>query len=327
MLMDYPICAKKPAIRKLHHCDIDEQAARLTGYDQSYQQISRGAFSGTFVSCDIDAELSLFFENTNQVLYQSATVPRDHYAVGLLMNTDKTLVFNCSPFTKGAAFILPPGAEMQGNSSPAMTICVIHVACALLQQALERQTRAGRHFSPEYIPYKMVTNTLDTRSLYSLLKGFLHGAAQEQLSFNSANQTTAFKNTLVETIGSLFVENPGSGLIKARDKHLRLFHHALDIIQDNLCEQLMVGNLCEELAVSRRTLEYIFIENIEMSPAKYIKVLRLNNIRREILSKECDNLGDIAAKWGIWHLGRFSQDYHRLFGELPSATKERVGRR
>ena len=72
--MDYPICAKMPAIQKLHHRDIDEQAARLTGYDQSYQQISRGPFRGTFTTCDVDPELSLFFEKTNQVLYQNAMV-------------------------------------------------------------------------------------------------------------------------------------------------------------------------------------------------------------------------------------------------------------
>jgi AraC family ethanolamine operon transcriptional activator len=29
---------------------------------------------------------------------------------------------------------------------------------------------------------------------------------------------------------------------------------------------------------------------------------------------------DVAARWGFWHLGQFSLDYKRQFGELPSAT-------
>ena len=322
--MNYPICAKNPLLRKLHHRDIDEQAARLTGYEQSYQQISRGHFSGTFTSCELDSELGLYFESTNQVLYQNGAVPDNFYAVGLLMDTAKPLIFNCEALPRGGAFILPPRAVLDGTSSPDMKICVVHVSCELLQQAFQHQYREHRPFRPDHIPYKLVTNARDTWTLHSLLEDFLDGASAGQLSLESANQLAAFKNTLVETIGSLFIAQRVHGRFKIRNKHHRLFHDALDIIEDNLCEELTVGKLCKELLVSRRNLEYIFNENIEMSPAKYIKVLRLNNIRREILTMRYETLGDIAAKWGIWHLGRFARDYYQLFGELPSATKGSV---
>ena len=329
--MNYPICAKQPLIKKLYHRDIDEQAARLTGYGQSYQQISKGSFSGTFTSCDLDPELSLFFESTNQVLYQNAMVPRQYYAIGLLMKTDRTLVLNCEPFPKGAAFILPPGSEMEGISSPDMKICIIHVSCDLLTRALQHQFQEQNLFNPEYIPYMLVKNEKETWPLYSLLEDFQTGAENVHVSLESANQLAALKNTLVETICSVFITKSERDRIKSglmtRNKHHRLFHDALDIIKDNICEELTVGTLCEELAASRRTLEYVFNENIKMSPAKYIRALRLNNIRREILSMENQTLGDIAAKWGIWHLGRFSKDYYQLFGELPSSTKGSIDRR
>lgn len=329
--MNYPICAKKPQIRKLHHRDIDEQAARLTGYGQSYQQISRGPFSGTFTTYDMDAELSLFFESTNQVLYQNAMVPRHYYAIGLLMNTDRTLVLNNEPFPKGSAFILPPGSEMEGISSPDMKICIIHVSCDLLKHALQSQYEDQILINPEYIPYILISNEKDTRPLVSLLEDFQTGADNTHLSLQSANQLAALKDTLLETICSVFILKDDRGRmnsgLRTRNKHHRLFHNTLDLIEGNICEELTVGNLCEELAVSRRTLEYVFNENIKMSPARYIRAFRLNNIRREILSMDHKNLGDIAAKWGIWHLGRFSRDYYQLFGELPSATKGSAGRR
>ena len=329
--MDYPICAKKPEIWKLHHRDIDEQAARLTGYEQSYQQISRGPFRGTFTTCNLDPELSLFFESTNQVLYQNAMVPRDYYAIGLLMNTDRTLVLNCEPFPKGAAFILPPGSEMEGISSPDMKICIVHVSRDLLKQTLQHQYREVNLFNPDYLPYMLIQNEKETRPLVSLLEDFHTGADEAHLSLESANQLAALKNALVETICSVFIARKESGRTKSGmttiTRHQRLFHDALDIIKDNLRDELSVGHLCQELAASRRTLEYVFNENIKMSPARYIRTLRLNNIRREIMSREPGTLGDIAAKWGIWHLGRFSRDYYELFGELPSATKgNAVGR-
>ena len=325
--MDYPICAKIPTIEQVSHRDIDEQAARLTGYNQSYQQISKGCFVGNFTSCELDSDLGLYFETTNQVLYQTGTVPDRFYAVGLLMDTGKPLIFNCETLPRGGAFILPPRSVLDGTSSANMKVCIVHVSCDLLRRSFQHQYHDYRPLRPEYIPYKLVTNARETGPLHTLLDDFLSGSAQGQISLESANQLAAFKNTLVETIGALFIATHGQGRFKIRNKHHRLFHDALDIIEDNLCEALTVGKLCKELLVSRRTLEYIFNENIEMSPARYIRVLRLNNIRREILSMEPGTLGDIAAKWGIWHLGRFSRDYHQLFGELPSTTKGNIAGR
>jgi len=41
------------------------------------------------------------------------------------------------------------------------------------------------------------------------------------------------------------------------------------------------------------------------------------------LAARNDTVGDVAARWGFWHLSRFAADYSRLFGELPSATRAR----
>jgi len=32
---------------------------------------------------------------------------------------------------------------------------------------------------------------------------------------------------------------------------------------------------------------------------------------------------EMAARWGFWHLSRFSSDYRTLFGETPSQTLRR----
>jgi AraC family ethanolamine operon transcriptional activator len=47
--------------------------------------------------------------------------------------------------------------------------------------------------------------------------------------------------------------------------------------------------------------------------------VRLNGVRRELRSTAA-TVQDAAARWGFWHLGQFSRDYKRQFGELPSQT-------
>ena len=86
-----------------------------------------------------------------------------------------------------------------------------------------------------------------------------------------------------------------------------------------------VPELCEQLHVSRRTLQYCFQDVLGMSPAAYLRAIRLNGARRDL----CDggrthSVKDVAAAWGFWHLSQFATDYRRLFGVRPSETLQRA---
>ncbi|WP_306145626.1 AraC family transcriptional regulator [Roseibium sp. MMSF_3412] len=74
---------------------------------------------------------------------------------------------------------------------------------------------------------------------------------------------------------------------------------------------------------SRRTLEIAFKSNVNMGPAAYARVIRLNSARQKLLDGDRlnDSIGDIAAEEGFWEWSRFSKYYHKLFGELPSQTR------
>jgi AraC-like DNA-binding protein len=38
-------------------------------------------------------------------------------------------------------------------------------------------------------------------------------------------------------------------------------------------------------------------------------------------------VGTVAVRWGLYHLGRFSTEYRRMFGESPSETRRTARRR
>jgi AraC family ethanolamine operon transcriptional activator len=80
--------------------------------------------------------------------------------------------------------------------------------------------------------------------------------------------------------------------------------------------------LCRHTHVSPRALQYCFQTVLGESPASYMKMLRLNGLRHDLMRLD-DNvlISDIAANWGFWHLSQFASDYRRMFGELPSATR------
>jgi AraC family ethanolamine operon transcriptional activator len=55
---------------------------------------------------------------------------------------------------------------------------------------------------------------------------------------------------------------------------------------------------------------------------EYLCLRRLQGARAEFKSGVgLGSVKTVAFNWGFWHLGRFSAEYRRIFGELPSETR------
>jgi len=83
-----------------------------------------------------------------------------------------------------------------------------------------------------------------------------------------------------------------------------------------------VVDICAALGVSERTLQYSFREYVGMSPTAYLRMRRLNCVRTTLAAEDPRQITvtQVAMRFGFLHLGRFSGDYKRLFGETPSET-------
>lgn len=89
-----------------------------------------------------------------------------------------------------------------------------------------------------------------------------------------------------------------------------------------------MSTLCSVAGVSERTLEYAFHEHLGMTPVHFLKLRRLNRIRRCLLDPDSPtrSVAEVAWHAGVYDLGRFAGDYRALFGELPSETLRRARR-
>jgi AraC-like DNA-binding protein len=92
-------------------------------------------------------------------------------------------------------------------------------------------------------------------------------------------------------------------------------------LRQNLSEPPTVAHLCDALGASQRTLHEAFRQNLDDTPKSYLKTLRLNAARQDLLEGRAGRrVTDVALDWGFVHFGWFSQDYRRHFGETPSET-------
>jgi AraC-like DNA-binding protein len=103
-------------------------------------------------------------------------------------------------------------------------------------------------------------------------------------------------------------------------KRQQAVNRALEII-DSTNNAISIRDLFEDSACSWRTINRGFRERFGVTPKQYILATRMSSVRKEILASPPQRrITDIANNWGFWHLGRFSTEYKKLFGELPSAT-------
>jgi len=93
---------------------------------------------------------------------------------------------------------------------------------------------------------------------------------------------------------------------------------------DNADTPITVSDVAAHLGVSLRSLQAGFRQWRNATPNAYLRQVRLQLVREELLRSAKDaNVTTVAMRHGFMHLGRFSAQYRATFGEGPSATLRR----
>lgn len=300
--------------------DVDQQSALLKGWNQTYDQMSSGRFSGSFQEADLDG-LYLFREVTSVALYQSGCLQDDLLAVGIPLVL-KGLATFCGQLCRGAQLHLFSGqGGFEFNSPSDLDIVGISlpwksfIANLQDEEVVQISKALGVAGVVSASPVKLHRLCKLVADIFELF------AAAEGVP-QTAQQVAAIQQDLREALlEATLPEIPQEKLSDSRKA--RLIREARRIAAVDQPENpVTIEELCKTLGVSRRTLQYGFIEMTGMPPATYLRLARLNGARRSL--KAAASVTEVATVWGFWHLGRFSQDYKAFFGETPSFTLQRT---
>jgi len=100
---------------------------------------------------------------------------------------------------------------------------------------------------------------------------------------------------------------------------------ATDFIMGRLGEPLPVQRVARGAGLSTRTLHRVIKREYGVSPMVLLRRARLARVRMNLQEpRPGTTVTSTAMRWGFSHLGRFSADYARQFGESPSATLRRA---
>lgn len=96
-------------------------------------------------------------------------------------------------------------------------------------------------------------------------------------------------------------------------------------IEEHAHDPITVCDMAEHVGVSTRSLFTGFRKYRNTSPMLYLKEVRLTRVREQLLRGQTGRttVTAVAYQWGFGHLGHFTTDYKRRFGESPSETLAR----
>ena len=328
------------AVRAHRSSDVVAHANSLSSWQQQYDQLAGGAFEGSLRELWFE-DVQVFQECTSHAVRQVCRIRDDAIWCGVTVKHDGSRIEG-REVGHDAVMVCGDGAEFELLTPNGHEIFGIVVSrSALLQhaEALGESLDPGLLNHATWFPCGTESQSRLRNCLGLLLR---HGTMNSKLSAGWAADVAvtaapaeeraqraaqqAAVDVLLEVLTARTKRGNGAferaGLGRRRQLVRRVCVH----VQECTVEIPTVPDLCAAFHVSRRTLQYAFEEVVGSSPVIYLRCLRLNAVRRDIISGTALTVQDAAAVQGFWSLSQFASDYRRLFGERPSDTLMRARR-
>jgi len=303
--------------------DFEAFCESVRHWDLDYHQLDHGGFT---------SEL-LMFGNTTTLfsrarlgrrLLQKGATPSGLITFGLLADPDISIHWRNIDIYGDRLFIFPPDGELHSISQPDFDV----FALSFSEETLNRTCR-----SLELPDFRKLVDGNEVFNCHPqsmlLLRKWLQqtelALADSVPAADSRMQLQQLEEELASRLIATLAESRGPVYKPAMRKRDAALKVTVDFIVESDNPVTSVRELCSIANVSERTLQYAFRERFGQSPKTFTLTHRLNNVRKMLrhTDPDAEKIYEIAGHHGFLHMGQFTSDYKRLFGELPSETLRR----
>lgn len=317
-----PLAPAAGAVLRTASADVDEHCENLGEWRLNYDQLSAGAFRGSFTQLSLP-RMNVFREVTSQQVRQQGELGINSFGIALPWTPGGEV--NCNgrgvsdaqviaAFDTQVDMCTPRGFELRGLvTRPAL---IAEVTAALDIEL------------PPWIWHQFGAIDIDEASLArlrQLLTLVEEAIAVQPGVFDNPALCRSVEDSLLIEVTDMLPTAHLRERIRSAEARKRTVARACDIMQAHHAEPLSILDVCKAVGASRRKLNYCFQEVLGTNPVNYLRAVRLNRVRRDLKlgHDQIRSIYDVAATHGFWHFSQFSLDYKRHFGELPSATLRR----
>jgi AraC family ethanolamine operon transcriptional activator len=229
-------------------------------------------------------------------------------------------MFNGQTWTSTRVCMWNTDREFNAVTPPSDLVCAI----------IERRSMTEYIAQTEKVDVEQILQTSDLtfesrthpKDVACSLKDLVNAGSECLSNDFSTLAVESVEQEVMEILAPIVVEH----LLGKQDRrqatsHVANVRRARDVLLSSADTPMRIRDLCSTLNVSRRTLQESFQSVLGVSPLHYLRALRLNGARQDLLRGHAVKV--VTETWGFWHWSRFSQEYRSLFCELPSTTLRR----
>ncbi|WP_017443638.1 helix-turn-helix domain-containing protein [Gayadomonas joobiniege] len=292
-----------PKVSIANTFDASWQAEHLTNWQQSYDQISRGAFRGQLKQVNLP-QLDISREFSSQALRQECYVERGGFWLGFSQGVQDSRLNG----------VRANNQSLLWHSGQQDFELITEQNTVIYSVLLERSLLPDNFYEPAKVA--SVPASQVNAFLY-LLNRLLNPAHQYWRASCQQRVITDAVQSLISGSQTCSVTKPSFKRRQQIIQEIRAY-----IMSTDTHLPITMADLCMLTHVSRRTLQACFQDVLGISAKTFVKAVRLNQIRR-CLSDFHDQrpIYQIANDFGYFHLGQFSQDYKSMFGETAGQTR------
>ncbi|MFJ3054979.1 helix-turn-helix domain-containing protein [Herbaspirillum sp. NPDC087042] len=308
--------------RAVQSDDVEQHTEHLGQFHWRYEQLSGGSFHARMAELMMP-RVRVFREHITRSTEQSGLLPAGTIGVGLALSADNPVWMNGMRVSGGRVGV-SCDAQIELCTAPDSELGFMVADAAVIGDFLLRtgSTMTACSSGKTSVIQLSEASERSLRQLLAMVHGNL-GVAPEALVREDARRLME-DYFLLELVDAL---TAATSLPEERNALLRkrLVDRAREQMLANLDTPMSILEVCNQVGASRRKLEYCFQEVLGTTPVAYLRAIRLNGVRRALLTaRQGERIYDIAVRWGFWHFSQFSNDYKRQFGELPSHTLARA---
>jgi AraC family transcriptional regulator, ethanolamine operon transcriptional activator len=302
----------------VHLHDVDELNHAVSGSNLELLQLKSGRFDATLTQVSV-GDFSLDQGTTNLPLRVSGCLDRQRFGVGIF-HAGARATWNGNHVDTSQLLFYAPGRELNGFVSAGYAWTSLVIPPDWMESIAQTAWRSNM--------LQMRSDCRMTRPAPSKLADVWHAVAPLAASAKASVRTLAcadwltadLRNSLGATLSALDVP-PVKAMSRAL-AHFSTARRAERYMRERMAEPLCIDDICVVLRVSRRYLEYAFTDAFGTSPSRYLRLLRLHQVRRRLKSVGDETtVTDEAIRFGFNHLSLFSLQYEKVFGESPSITR------
>jgi len=302
--------------------DLDELSQAVRFWDQEYQRLQPGTFTGELQQIHLGG-VQMLRAAWSQALLARGQCPPGTIAFGVHLALEGQAIWRHHACDR-RHLLVNPDREVDLKATEGYEVAVITLEKQRFQEQLD-------HFCPNLDAAYLRQPVLQPEparlnALADYLRLFFNWMEAHPESLAQSPLQTVFVQDMVTLLLDAIVsavQRPSPRPYSS--KRVYLVKQAEALVRANPQQPLTLAVLCQALRTSERTLIYSFQDVFDMSPMAYFKAQRLNGVHRQLKAANPTEarVKEIALQWGFTHMGHFSQDYKMMFNESPSQTLRR----